>query len=235
MTPEQIAITTLYVQIALLIIQIPTLIALIIYVIKTWEMASASRKSSEIAEKSLLEMREQRDAEIAPYVVVYLDRQGAINGILSLVIKNTGKTVAKNVKAIFDPPLQTRYPDFLERVLPPDGIPSLPPGYEIKTTLDSFETYKKSGPMEFTVTVTYFGGINNQLREDKYHLDLTLFRGIVYSIESKPPDETTKAIQKLQSSISSIAEELKGISGTISKNGRMSRAAKRKSNFKKYV
>src|SRR5688500_17381032 len=112
MTPEQIATLTFYVQIA-------TLIALIIYVIDTRKMASASSKSAEIAEKALLEMSEQRDAEIAPYVVAYLDEQGPINGVLYLVIKNTGKTVAKNVKVIFDPPLQTRYPDILYWVLLP--------------------------------------------------------------------------------------------------------------------
>jgi hypothetical protein len=213
MTPEQIATLTFYVQIA-------TLIALIIYVIDTRRMASASRKSAEIAEKALLEMKEQRDAEIAPYVVAYLDEQGPIKGILSLVIKNTGKTVAKNVKIIFDPPLQTRFPDLLERVLPPDGIPSIPPGYEIRTTLDSFEAYKNTGPMAFIVTVTYFGGMSNELREDKYHIDLMLFRGIVYSTESKPPSEGEKALQKLQRSTESIVGELQKISEGISRNGR---------------
>ena len=226
MTPEQIATLSFYVQIA-------TLIALIIYVIDTRRMASASRKSAEIAEKTLLEMKEQRDAEIAPYVVAYLDDQGPINGILSLVIKNTGKTVAKNVKIIFDPPLQTRYPDLLERVLPPDGILSIPPDYEIRTTLDSFVTYKKSGTMAFTVTVTYLGGMDNKLREDKYHLDLTLFRGIVYSIETKPPTETEKALQKLQSSTESIAGELQKISEAVARNSR--KPTRRNSGMKKHA
>ncbi len=158
---------------------------MIIYVIKTWEMASATRKAAEATEKSVLEMREQRDAENAPYVVAFLDGQGPINGMLYLVIKNTGKTVAKNVKVIFDPPLQTKFPDFLNKVLPPNGIPSIPPGYEIKTTLDIFTTYKKSGPMAFDVTVIYSGGIIQKLREDNYHLDLEIFRGIVYSVEKK--------------------------------------------------
>ena len=178
MTTEQIATITLYVQIALLFIQIPTLVALIIYVIKTWEMASASRKSTEIAEKTLLEMREQRDAEIAPYVIAYLDGQGEINGLLYLVIKNTGKTVAKNVKVTFDPPLETQFPDLLERVLPADGIPSIPPNYEIKTILDNFAAYPESRPMAYKVKVTCYGGIDNKLREDKYNLDLELFFGI---------------------------------------------------------
>jgi len=233
MTPEQISLATLYVQIALLLLQIPTLIALIVYVIKTGEMASASRKSTEIAEKTLLEMREQRDAEIAPNIIVYLDGQGEINGLLYLVIKNTGKTVARNVKVIFDPPLPTRYPELLQRVLPIDGIPSIPPDYEIKTTIDSFEDYKKSSPMAFTVNVTYYGGITDKPREEIFHLDLTLFRGIVKSIEQKPPTKTEKALQSLQTSNKLMVEELQKISTAISRKSKSNKPTKRKSPFRK--
>ncbi|MCL4529719.1 MAG: hypothetical protein M1282_09910 [Chloroflexi bacterium] len=210
MTPEQI-------QIALLLIQILTLIALVAYVIKTAEMASAARKSTEIAEKTLREMREQRDAEIAPYVVVYLDAQGEINGLLYLVIKNTGKTVAKNVKINFEPPLPTRYPDLLQKVLPANGIPSIPPGYEIRTTVDSFVANKQSNPMAFTVKVTYYGGIIDKLREDIYYLDLTLFRGIVTSLDTTPTKIET-ALQNIKSSSEKLVMELQNISHAISQN-----------------
>jgi len=220
-------------QTILFFVQIASLVFLIIYVIKTWEMASATRKAAEATEKSVLEMREQRDAEVAPYIVVYLHSEGAILGILSLVIKNTGRTVAKNVKISFDPPLQTRFPDLLKKVLPPDGIPSIPPGYEIKTTLDNFAEYKKSKPMAFDVTVTYSGGVSNKLREDKYHLDLELFRGIVYSVENKPLSETAKAIKELNSSTEAVIEELQKVSAAISKSNKGSRTAKRNFAIKK--
>lgn len=233
MTPEQIAIATLYIQIALLIIQIPTLIALIVYVIETRKMAFASIKSVEIAKKALLEMTEQRDAEIAPYIVAYLDFERDIFGTLYLVIKNTGKTVAKNVKVIFDPPLQTQYPDSLQRILPPDGIPSIPPNYEIKTSLGSFANYKKTGAMTFNVKVMYYGGINNKPREDMYYLDLTLFRGIVYSVENKPSSDTTKALQNIQSSSVLIVEGLQKISNAILQTSENKKSAKRKSLSKK--
>jgi hypothetical protein len=85
-------------QTILFFVQIASLVFLVIYVIKAWEMASATRKAAEATEKSVLEMREQRDAEVAPYIVAYLDGQGAINGILYLIIKNTGRTVAKMSK-----------------------------------------------------------------------------------------------------------------------------------------
>lgn len=222
-------------QIILFFVQIASLVFLIIYVIKTWEMASATRKAAEATEKSVLEMREQRDTEIAPYVIAYLDGQGPINAMLYLVIKNTGKTVAKNVKVIFDPPLQTIFPDFLIKVLPPNGIPSIPPGYEIKTTLESFATYKKTGPMAFDVTVIYSGGISDKLREDNYHLDLEIFRGIVYSVESKPVSETAKAIKKLNSSIESVFEKLREFDIVISQGADSVKNSKRKSSSNKNV
>ncbi len=172
------------IQTLLLGVQILTLVALIVYVWETRKMALATQKSVEMAGKSLDEMKEQRDAEIAPYVVAYLDGQGGVLGLLYLVIKNTGKTVAKNVKIKFNPPLQTRYPDLLKLVIPDDGIPSIPPGYEIRTMLDTLAKYEDSGLTVFTVQVTYFGGIDNKQREDTYYVDLKVFNGIVSTKES---------------------------------------------------
>lgn len=228
-----ISILSLTIQTLLLCIQVPTLVALIVYVWETKKMASATKKSVEVAEKSLYEMREQRDAEIAPYIIAYLDAPGHINRSLYLVIKNTGKTVAKNVKIIFDPPLQTQYPELLQRILPPDGIPSIPPDYEIRTVIDSFQSYKNSGPMAFAVVVTYYGGISDKPREDKYYLDLMLFRGTVSSKEIEPPSDTAKALQKIQSSIEMIVAELQKMSDTISQNYESKIASNRKPTTKK--
>lgn len=215
MDNNTISILNLSIQTLLLCIQIPTLVALIVYVLETRKMALATKMSVEVAEKSLCEMREQRDAEIAPYIIVYLD---ARDGLLYLIIKNTGKTVAKNVEISFDPPLHTQFPEFLQRVLPINGIPSIPPDYEIKTTLDNFVTYKNSGPMAFTVEVTYYGGISDKPRKDKYYLDLMLFRGIVTSKEHEPPSDIAKALQKIQSSSEMMVKELQKMSDAISQN-----------------
>lgn len=68
-----LSLISVILQSALLCIQIPTLIALILYVIKTWQMASATRKSAEISARTLDEMRAARDSETAPYVVAYFD------------------------------------------------------------------------------------------------------------------------------------------------------------------
>ena len=87
--------------------------------------------------------------------------------------------------------------------------------------------------MAFDVSVIYSGGISDKLREDKYHLDLEIFRGIVYSVENKPPSETVKAINELNSSIESVVEELRKIDVVISEGSKGIKNIKRHSSTKK--
>jgi hypothetical protein len=86
------------IDIILAIVQIATLIALIIYVIKTWQMASATNKYAKTSENTLQEMKDSRDQEIAPYVIAYFDVPYGQKFIF-LIIKNIGLSVAKNVKS----------------------------------------------------------------------------------------------------------------------------------------
>jgi predicted phosphatase len=53
--------------------KILTLISLIIYVWKTWEIASATRKAAEATEATVAEMRAAREQETTPNVIVYFD------------------------------------------------------------------------------------------------------------------------------------------------------------------
>src|SRR5262245_49326539 len=90
---------------AIAAVQLAALIALVVYVVKTWQIASANRRSVEVSEAVLKEMRTTRFQEIAPYVIVFLDMPYSNDWVMYLVVKNTGKTVAKNVRFKFDPPL----------------------------------------------------------------------------------------------------------------------------------
>jgi len=62
-------------EIILFVIQLLSLIALVVYVIKTAEVAEGTRQSAQAMDRSVAEMVEDRDQEIAPYVVVYFDHQ----------------------------------------------------------------------------------------------------------------------------------------------------------------
>jgi hypothetical protein len=57
----------------LLVLQVFSLIFLIIYVIKTWEMASATRAAAEASNRAVEHEREARLEALAPRVLVYFD------------------------------------------------------------------------------------------------------------------------------------------------------------------
>lgn len=90
-------------EVIMFVIQLLSLIALVVYVIKTAEVAEGTRKSAQAMDRSVAEMVEDRDQQIAPYVVVYFDNQ-TDSPIFDLVIKNTGRTAARNVEIAFDHP-----------------------------------------------------------------------------------------------------------------------------------
>ncbi len=218
MDTETIALWALYIQTALLVIQVPTLIALIVYVIETRKMATATRLAAEAAQNTLLEMQVTRDQETAPYVVAYFDVPNETRS-LNLVIKNIGKSMATDVNVVFDPALELRspYQELFARVLPPDGIPSIPPDYEIRTSIDFFEKYKKSGfPMQFTIHVTYQGGIRKEKRTASYKSDLNLYRGIMYTVANEPNvKDVVNELKRLASTQERIGERIQQISSVI--------------------
>lgn len=206
-----IEIAGFIVQTVLLFIQIPTLIALIVYVIKTGEMASATRKSAEIAESTLREMRDSRDQEIAPYVVTYFDVIVDKN-LIYFVIKNIGKSMAVNVKLEFDPPLpHGKISSNIERVLINGGIPSLPPSYEIRTIFDVFTEYVRSGSqLKYILTTTYYGGISPVQRKATYTQDISSYRGVTSVHEANTGDIVTqlKKIVNANTQINSALQRL---------------------------
>jgi hypothetical protein len=193
----------------LLFVQTASLIALIVYVIKTWEMASASRQSAEISKNTLLEMKEARNQEIAPYIVVYFDKT-AMDPEFYLVIKNTGKSMAHDVRLEFDPPLYIHQDlqHFLNRFLPPNIIPTMAPDYEIRTGLGIFKQYCEGNNPEFySVKVNYYGGINSTPQSISYRLDLSHFHGLVGIVDNKP-NEISDALRKINDSCRLVISEI---------------------------
>lgn len=131
----------------LAIANIATLIAIIIYVIKTSEMAKATREYAKISKETLEEMRDTRDQTTAPYIVCYFEFK---QNSMYLVVKNIGKGLAENVKIELDPSLiNFRGENLSETSIFRHGISSMPPGYEIKTFVDlPFKYFEKKLPLE---------------------------------------------------------------------------------------
>ncbi len=183
-----------YANIVLAIIQALTLIALIIYVIKTSEIASATKESAKVSEGILQEMKETRDAEVAPYVVVHFQIDRTADA-LYLVIKNIGKSIATNVKLNFRPELKNTEKTEHHSVqtianspLIKYGIETMPPGYELKLVLDRAGRYIKESlstegyiPMVYYVEVSYGGDPRSDKATTNYVLDLNPYRGFLES------------------------------------------------------
>jgi hypothetical protein len=156
--------------------QILALVILIMYVIKTWRIASSTQAAAQVFSLSLQVMKEARDQEIAPYVVVYFEHPNE-EQILSLVVKNIGKSTARDVRIQFKPKLiNTSGVSLCELPVLKNGIAALSPGHEIKIFVDTIAGFffeRNDLPLTYETTVTYFGGIKDIQRVSEQVLDLT--------------------------------------------------------------
>jgi hypothetical protein len=158
----------------LFIIQLATLGVLIIYVWKTWEMASATRRAAEASEHTLREASQARLDEVAPAILVYFDSTPFLGA--EIVIENAGKGAASDVSLHFDPPLRSTQPHETDQFF--DAVQSLiPPGYRIAQLFDTWPTLLESDlPKEYMVTVRYCGVQNRQVYEVVHRLDAEAVR-----------------------------------------------------------
>ena len=201
----------------LLGIQILTLIALIVYVIKTWHIASATKESARVSQNMLEEMKITRDQESAPYVVAYFDMP-VKNWLIYLIVKNIGKTVAKNVKLEFEPKLKnSRGEDINNIPLIKEGIGSIPPGYEIKTFFDTTINYLNNDeyPLNYVAKISYKSDIQDKIRNSEQTLDLSVYKGLSF-IDEKGMHELVKEIEKLERNNEKISKYLEKISDRLS-------------------
>jgi hypothetical protein len=212
------------IQTILLIVQILSLIALVVYVYKTWEMASATRKSAELSEKTLFDMREGRDQETAPYVIAYFDVPYGTNTIY-LIVKNIGKTMAHNIKLEFDPPVpESRHTPYLTKLFDA-SIPSMPPSYEIKTIFDTWEYFEAGKVLRFNIKISYSGGLIRKDRISEYIQDLSPFRSVTSSRETTLKHVVTELekikdkLERGERTISTVARNIEAATEAIGSLG----------------
>lgn len=207
-------------QTILFFVQIASLIFLIIYVVKTWEMASATRKAAEATEKSVLELIETRDQETAPYIIAYFDVQTETS-MIYLVVKNIGSTVATQVKLVFTPELKSSRDNGLLKEVGfiKDGIESMPPNYEIRTLVDSSPAYFGNNelPLKYNVNIKYYGGIDSKQRTASQLLDLSANKGVSY-VRNKTMGNLVNVVEKLTNEICEIRNSTSDIA-TALENG----------------
>jgi hypothetical protein len=135
-----------------------------------------------VAWRQVGEARRLREEQARPFVVVDFEIDVPI---ISLVVSNVGRTMARNVRFSFSPELTTsldRPPDppFRELKMFTEGIPSLPPGKSLPALFDSgFSRKPEDGHADtYHVKITY-EGVDGREHTDEMVLDL----GIYWNVE----------------------------------------------------
>jgi hypothetical protein len=214
----------------LALVQIASLIALVVYVVKTWHIASATKKAAEASEKSLQEMKEMRDQETAPYVIVYFEIASG-TPFIYLVVKNTGRTIAKDIKMRFKPPLRTSSNNLEMEDMPmiKDGITSLAPRQELRTFFDSAISYygREDLPLRITAKVSYSGGLQNSERTYEQTLDLQSFKGLLYTDE-KDMNDLVKQVEKVANGSTKSHSDLQQIAHILRKGMGLDKQSQKK-------
>lgn len=145
----------------------------------TWAAVIAAVVAGLYARAQLEEARKTRLAQAQPFVSIDLEPSGPSRIHMDLVIRNTGTTVARDVRFLFDKPLQSTMDDeegsLREAAILRVGIPTLPPGREHRMLFENMpDLYKSDLPRRYDVTVI-FEDIWNQTQELTYRLDADIF------------------------------------------------------------
>lgn len=123
------------------------------------------------------EARRTREARTQPFVVDIQPGKAWAN-LLTLVIENTGTTLARDVKISFYPPLTTTVKDskLIDGVLIREGIEALPPGRRIETLFDlSHDRLEQKLTMRYAVTVSFSDFRRKRMEQLPYVIDLAYF------------------------------------------------------------
>jgi hypothetical protein len=193
-----------WIDITAILIQSASLIALVIYVVKTWEIASATRDATITSRRILEEMREARDQETRPYINIYFEL--VRNSILELVIKNEGRIQANEMNFAFAPDINCTDKEKLRKILGDNyNNISLHPGGEVRTYFDEVNRYvnSKSFPKVYKVSLSYINSITGIKYTDSIILDLSFYDGLL-KIEEKGIPAIVDKLDEINDSLNKI-------------------------------
>lgn len=143
------------------------------------------------------EARRSREEQAQPFVVVDVQPSPVWRNALNLVVENVGRTLAKDVRFTFDPPLrttQTEYP-ITESVLVREGIRGLPPGRRVEGLYDLSHQLLNSGlPLRYEVSVTFSDARGRKQEPLDYVIDLNPLFGLL-RFDEKGVHHVAKALE----------------------------------------
>jgi hypothetical protein len=151
--------------------------------------------------------RKSRQEQARPFVVVGFEP----GQFTCLVVRNTGRTTARNVRMAFNPPLTSTLPEPWPWQRSPafaSGIAILPPGQQLRVRFDEADDRSAAGlPTVYGVEVTYEGPAGSQARyADPHILDLDILGGGAPHADGRP--DITETLGELRSVLHSWSSRL---------------------------
>lgn len=112
-----------------------------------------------VAWRQVREARRQREEQARPFVVMTLEIRSTVG---EFRIENVGRTIARDVRFAFDPPIESSWDGdaghvpFAKTNLLQHGIPTLPPGKPVEALFDQLPARLQKGlPDDYEVTISY--------------------------------------------------------------------------------
>ena len=192
---------------ALLGLQAATLIALIVYVVKTWQMASATREAASATAGILRAAEEARLEALAPRILIYFGGEGSVADVN---IVNVGAGTALDVTFVFDPPLRTSQKGRDPMAFFQQPKTALPPGYRISHFFDVWHSYLNADPplpRSYCVRIEYQGAENGRKYTAEHVLDTSAIENLV-TVQPKTLDDVVTQFDKLNSALGAWAKRL---------------------------
>jgi hypothetical protein len=161
--------------------------------------------------RQLRQARALREEEAAPFVVVDVVPSGASSIILDLVIENVGKTVARDVRITFEPPIRSATDmagyELYEWSPLREGIKTLVPGRRLTAMFDHApDRHASDLPRRYEVVVDCFDSRGRAQPRMAYTLDLEPLYGAL-RVEEKGLHHLVKEVEKLRKAVTPISQK----------------------------
>lgn len=149
------------------------------------------------------EMKKAREEDSRPYVYADFIFDSSV---IFIMVRNSGRTGAKNIKFTFDPSLISSDNKNISDInMFKNGIKFLPPDKELKTWFDMGpEFYKSKLPRAYTICIQYENIITNKRYFEKYELDLETNEGIIY-IRKNTIHEAVKELENINKTLKGLS------------------------------
>lgn len=164
-----------------------------------------------IARRQLIQARQLREEEAAPAVVVDVVPSPVSGHILDLVIQNIGKTAARDVKIIFDPPVKSATNmagyELCDWSAIRDGIKTLAPGRRLTALFDSaVDRFDSDLPRQYVVTVESRDSHGRPQRAMTHILDLEPIFGALHT-DIRGVHHLVLEVEKLRKAVEPITKK----------------------------